>query len=155
MKHTLTFHSIGFAKKLDKVIGFKSSPLSLSYSQASAVLVSDSQKEISQREIASHLHLEPATVVTLIDELEKLKLVKRLHTNGDRRKYKVVLTNKGKSAARQIKNRTWRINNYLKSQLSKKEFEMFNKSLEKLTNALDKWKGGENEIPGTKRHLAA
>lgn len=78
-KHTLVFHIIGFARKIQKIIGFKAPPLSLSYSEAAALLIiTDSKKDINQTEIASRLHLEPASIVSLIDELEKLGLVKRV-----------------------------------------------------------------------------
>ena len=154
MKHTFVFHIIGLARKIQKVIGFKSPPLSLSYSEASALLVIDSQKNISQREIAAKLHLEPASVVTLIDELEKLDLVKRQSPDGDRRKYHIVLTDDGKRKVRQIKKRIHQLEDALRGKLSQKEIASFFPILEKLMAYLDDWKGGENEIPSTKRHLA-
>ena len=155
MKHTFVFHIIGLARKIQKVIGFKSPPLSLSYSEASALLVIDSQKNISQREIAAKLHLEPASVVTLIDELEKLDLVKRQSPDGDRRKYHIVLTDDGKRKVRQIKKRIHQLEDALRGKLSQKEIASFFPILEKLMAYLDDWKGGENEIPSTKRHLAS
>src|SRR3990170_1450477 len=132
MKHTFVFHIIGLARKIQKVIGFKSPPLSLSYSEASALLVIDSQKNISQREIAAKLHLEPASVVTLIDELEKLDLVKRQSPDGDRRKYHIVLTDDGKRKVRQIKKRIHQLEDALRGKLSQKEIASFFPILEKL-----------------------
>lgn len=155
MRHTLIFHIIKLSKKLQKVVGFKKNPLLLSHSQASALLVIDSQKEISQRELAHELHLEPASIVTLVDELEKLKLAQRGQINGDRRKYQITLTPKGKEKVKLIKNRIFKLDNYLKSKLSPKEIAIFDQAIEKLTAYLDDWRGGENEISSTKRHLAA
>lgn len=143
MKHTLVFHLISIAKKLQKGIGFKLSPLSLSYSQASALTVIGSQKETSQKEIATKLHLEPATVVTLIDELEKLNLVKRDSHFDDRRKYNINLTSQGKTKALQIKKKASKLDNYLRNHLTAKEVKNFQSTLEKLFNSLDHWKGGE------------
>lgn len=154
MKHTFVFHIIGLARKIQKVIGFKSPPPSLSYSEASALLIIDSQKNISQREIAAKLHLEPASVVTLIDELEKLNLVKRQSPDGDRRKYYIVLTDDGKRKVRLIKKRINQLEKDLRSKLSEKEIASFFPILEKLMAYLDDWKGGEYEIPSAKRHLA-
>ena len=154
MRHTLIFHTIGLSKKLQKIVGFRQSSFPLSYTQASALLVINSRKEINQREIAFHLHLEPASVVSLIDELERLKLVKRLSPNGDRRKYHIVLTEKGKMKLKEINNQIYKLDDYLKTKLSSEEIMTFFSTLEKLTAYLDGWKGGENEIPSTKRHLA-
>jgi len=154
IKHTFVFHIIGLAKKIQKVIGFKSPPFSLSYSEASALLTIDSQKDIHQREIASRLHLEPGSVVSLIDKLEKINLVKRESPDGDRRKYHIILTNIGKRKLRQIKSRAYQLDNALRNKLSEKEITSFFSTLEKIMAYLDDWKGGENEIPSTKRNLA-
>lgn len=143
MKHTLIFHSIDVAKRIQKVIDFKSPPLSLSHSQASALLVIESQKEINQKELASKLRLEPATIVTLIDELERLKLVKRVTINDDRRKYHIALTPAGKNKAKQIKVKTIQLDSFLKNKLSNHELEILHSILTKLTVALGEWRGGE------------
>jgi DNA-binding MarR family transcriptional regulator len=143
VRHTLVFHTINLAKKLQKDIGFKSAPLSLSYSEASALLVIASQKTISQKEIAQTLRLEPASVVTLVDELEKLRLVKRLHSNGDRRKYQIILTEAGQSKAKLLKKRSYQLDHFLEKQLSPKEIQIFFPIVEKLTKSLDKWEGGD------------
>lgn len=143
MKHTLVFHLISVAKKLQKGIGFKSSASPLSYSQASALSVIDSQKDTSQKEIATRLHLEPASVVTLIDELEKINLVKRNSHNEDRRKYIISLTAKGKSKAVEIRKHVAKLDSYLKSQLTPKEVKTLETITDKLFISLDNWKGGE------------
>ena len=155
MKHTLVFHIISLARKLQRTIGFKLPPFSLSYSQASALLFIDTYKDINQKEIALKLHLEPASVVTLIDELERLKLVKRQSPNGDRRKHHLVLTQQGKIKVRQIRNRTYKLDSLLANQLTTKEFHTLTATVGKLNAYLVSQKGGENEISGTKRSLAA
>ncbi len=143
MEHTLIFHSIDVGKRIQKVVDFKSSPLSLSHSQASALLVIDSQNEITQKELASKLRLEPATIVSLIDELERLKLVRRASANGDRRKYNIALTEAGKNKIKLIKVKAIQLDNFLKNKLSKQELTTLHSILSKLTIALSEWKGGE------------
>ena len=155
MKHTLAFHLIGLAKGAEKIIGFKKSPLSLTYSQASALLIIKAYKNINQKEIATKLHLEPATIVAIIDELENMKFVKRCELDGDRRKHCINLTSQGKAKLKQIKNITSQIDKILRSELSEKEVEIFHKVVHKLSFHLNNWEGGENAIPRTKRHLAA
>jgi len=155
VKHTLAFHLIGLAKGAEKIIGFKKSPLSLTYSQASALLIIKAYKNINQKEIATKLHLEPATIVAIIDELENMKFVKRCELDGDRRKYCINLTSHGEAKVKQIKIITSQIDKILRSELSEKEVEIFHKIVHKLSFHLDNWEGGENAIPRTKRHLAA
>lgn len=164
MKHTIVFHTINVAKKMRKAIGLKLGNPPFSYSQSSALLAIDSQKEISQREIASRLHLQPPSVVSVIDELERLKLVLRKPTSFDRRKYNITLTPGGKTLAGKIRREASQLENFLREKLGANEAEKFFSTIEMLSSYIDKWqeniktiktkKGGEYEIPGAKRHLA-
>lgn len=155
MKHTIVFHSINFAKRLQKAIGFKAAPLFLSYSEATALLIIDSSKNTIQKEIATKLNLEPASVVNLLDKLEKLNLVKREITKKDRRKHQISLTKEGQKAVRQIQSKALSLDNYLKRHLSVQELQNFTRTLEKLSELISKWKGGEkNEIPHANRRMA-
>lgn len=165
MKHTIVFHTINLAKKMRKAIGVKLGNPPFSYSQSSALLAINSQKEISQREIASRLQLQPASVVSLIDELERLKLVIRKPTSFDRRKYNITLTPEGKTFAYKIRQEASQLENFLREKLGSNEAEKFFLAIETISSYIDKWqenvetikfkKGGENEIPGAKRHLAS
>ena len=165
MKHTIVFHTINVAKKMRKAIGLKLGNPPFSYSQSSALLAIDSQKEISQREIASRLHLQPASVVSLIDELERLKLVLRKPTNFDRRKYNITLTPSGKELASKIRREASQLENFLREKLGSSEAEKFFQTIENISSYIDQWqekvettktmKGGEYEISGAKRHLAS
>jgi len=165
MKHTIVFHSINLAKKMRKAIGLKLGNPPFSYSQSSALLAIDSQKEISQREIATRLHLQPASVVSLIDELERLKLVVRKPTSFDRRKYNITLTPEGKILADKIRREASQLENFLKEKLGSNDAEKFFSTIETISLYIDEWqnkvkttksaKGGEYEIPGAKRHLAS
>ena len=101
MKHSIVFHLIRLGKTIQKSTNFKSPPPALSYSQAAAILAIFLEDKMTQNDIATRLHLEPASVVTLIDELERLKLVKRELQNDDRRKYFIKLTQKGFEKAKE------------------------------------------------------
>src|SRR3990167_4743923 len=148
-----------------KAIGLKLGNPPFSYSQSSALLAIDSQKETSQREIATRLHLQPASVVSLIDELERLKLVVRKQTSFDRRKYNIILTPGGKTLAYKIRREASQLENFLREQLGSSEAEKFFLTIENISSYIDQWqekvtttksaKGGEYEIPGAKRHLAS
>jgi len=138
LPHTLVFHLIDLGKKLQKA-GFHSSPKYLSYSEAVGILVIDSNRQISQAEIAAKLHLKPASVVTLIDELEKLKLVKRKMLPGNRRKHQISLTTYGKIQVRKIKKQTKSLENYLAQQLKAKNKDKFFSTVTKLIESLENW----------------
>ena len=165
MKHTIVFHTINVAKKMRKAIGLKLGNPPFSYSQSSALLAIDSQKEISQAEIASRLHLQPASVVSVIDELERLKLVIRKPTSFDRRKYNITLTPEGKTLAGKIRVEASQLENFLREKLGANEAEKFFLTIENISSYINQWqekvkttenaKGGEYEISGAKRHLAS
>lgn len=140
MKHTLVFHTIALGKKLQKVIGFKAPPLNLTYSQATAILVLDSSPEVTQKEIAARLHLEPASVVSLVDELEKAGIANRQSQGNDRRKYQVVLTQKGRETAQLIKLQVKRLENFLKSKISSNKSASFFNTINVISKELDSWK---------------
>ena len=152
-RHTLIFHTIRLAKRIQEVMGFKPFPYSLNYSQASTILYIAANAQINQTKLALHLHLKSASIVTLVDQLEKLDLVRRENIDGDRRKYLITLTQRGKATVAKIKNQSYALDDFLRSKLGQKEAQTFHSTLEKLTAYLDDWKGGENEIPSTKRHL--
>lgn len=138
MNHTLVFHLIDLGKKIQK-IGFLNKPLSLSYSQATTLVVIKSQREISQTEIAKKLHLKPASIVTLVDELEKLKLVKRQAIVNNRRKYQIILTREGQLLAEEVVKQIEGLENFLKNQLGATEREKLSKTVAKLALSLENW----------------
>lgn len=144
MKHTIVFHTINLAKKMRRAIGINLQNPSFSYSQSSALLAIDSQKEISQQEIASRLHLRPATVVSLIDELERLKLAERNPISTDRRKYNIVLTAKGRINAQKIRRETSYLENFIREKLAKKEADKFFAMVEAISNYVDQWQKAAN-----------
>ena len=145
MKHTLVFHTIDVGRRIQKLIDFRAEPISLSYSEASALLILDYHKELSQKTISLMLNLEPASVVTLVDELEKSKLVKRQSVDDDRRKYQIALTAQGLDKVRLIKDRSYKLDNFLVKKLTPAKTDNFLKTLNRLSLHLDEWKGGENE----------
>jgi DNA-binding MarR family transcriptional regulator len=136
LPHTLVFHLIDLGKKLQKA-GFSTSPKQLSYSQKIALLVIDSFKQMSQAEIAAKLHLKPASIVTLIDELERLKLVKRKIKASNRRQHEITLTRSGKIQAQKIKKQARSIEKFVKNQLNAQEADKLYATVTKLIQSLD------------------
>ncbi len=144
MKHTIVFHLIGVSKELQKAFGFKSQSLPLSYSQAMSLLVIDTEPQINQAKIAIKLHLEPASVVTLIDELEKLNLVSRTSVKNNRRQYQIKLTKKGNVHVQKIRSQAENLEKFIKRQLKTADSNSLKNSLEKLTESLNSLKNSQN-----------
>lgn len=138
------YHTINLGTKVQKALGHKSYPYSLGHTQATTILLLSQKGPICQNEIASHLHIKPASTVTLIDELEKQKLVKREATNNDRRRYRITLTQKGHRAVVGILEARKKLNTFIKNSFSPQELKTLLQLNEKLSACLDNWEGGEN-----------
>lgn len=144
MRHTLTFHLLGVSRKLQKAIGYKSERIPLSFSQARALMVVDMHPEISQIEISQKMQLEPASIVTLIDELERLNLAKRQILENNRRKYKIELTDIGKNYVKDIKKHAHELENFILKHLKANEADSLLAGIDKLNQILDTWAQNKN-----------
>ena len=153
MYHTLVFHSIKLGKNIQKALSRKNFLHSLSVTQASAIMLIGQYGCTSQIFVANHLHLEPGSVVTLIDNLEKLKLVKRGPCK-DRRRYDLCLTEKGSRVAKTVTGRVKTLDSFIRASLTVKEAATLEKITAKLTNALNNW-GSYSPKPIAKRQKPA
>lgn len=54
--------------------------------------------ELSQQDLSRLLNLDPTTVVTVIDEMERNQHVERRRNPADRRRYNLILTDSGRAA---------------------------------------------------------
>jgi len=54
--------------------------------------------ELSQQDLSRLLNLDPTTVVTVIDEMERNEHVERRRNPADRRRYNLILTDSGREA---------------------------------------------------------
>jgi len=54
--------------------------------------------ELSQQDLSRLLNLDPTTVVTVIDEMERNRHVERRRNPADRRRYNLILTDSGREA---------------------------------------------------------
>lgn len=55
-----------------------------------------------QRELASHCHIEPATVTSILNTMEKSGLIERRQNPNDKRILNVFLTQKGKETQKSV-----------------------------------------------------
>lgn len=55
-----------------------------------------------QRELANNCHIEPATVTSILNSMEKVELIYRTQNPNDRRVLHVFLTEKGKKVQKEV-----------------------------------------------------
>jgi DNA-binding MarR family transcriptional regulator len=65
-------------------------------------LLRDSEDQLSQNDLSRLLLVDKSNITGLIDRLEKMKLIERMKVDGDRRKYHIALTPKGKSVVDEL-----------------------------------------------------
>lgn len=95
------------------------------------------QEACSQAEISRALALEPAHLVTLLDELEKLRLVARSRDPEDRRRYSVSLTTHGTHVMRRLSATAQQVESQLLAELRPTEREQLRKLLQRLARKGD------------------
>jgi len=66
------------------------------------LLAASGPNPMTQKQLASHLAINPNTLVTLLDGLEKSRHVQRLRNLENRREQFVKLTAKGKTVVRRL-----------------------------------------------------
>lgn len=88
----------------------------------------------SQAEISRILALEPAHLVTLLDELEKLRLVLRSPDPSDRRRYSVALTTEGTRVVHRLSATALEVEAELLAELKPAERIQLRKLLQRLTS---------------------
>lgn len=89
-------------------------------------------KKMTMKEIAHNIHRTKPTVTVLINKLEKLGYVKKESSNEDNRFTYITLTTKGKNFKSVFETISKDLNSLLSKNLSKNEYIMLEKILEKM-----------------------
>ena len=87
---------------------------------------------LSQAELCEKSHVDRATMVGLIDRLEKDGLVRRMPNAGDRRAYKVCLTDRGRALEPELCGIAEEVTGLLTQKLKKSEVEYLKELLNKV-----------------------
>ncbi len=90
------------------------------------------RKACSQADIARGLALEPAHLVSLLDELEKSRLVVRSPDPSDRRRYSVTLTAYGVNVMKRLSAASLAVESELLAELKPSERVQLRKLLQRL-----------------------
>jgi DNA-binding MarR family transcriptional regulator len=116
-------------------------PLKLAPPHAGILRVLAHSSGLSQRELSSRLAIHPSRLVAIIDDMEKLGLVKREANSDDRRQYALELTARGREVIGEIGAVARRHNEMLLRALNPEERAQ-------LVSLLEKIAGDQGLIPG-------
>lgn len=94
----------------------------------------DSQDGAFASDIAPQLGMESTSLSRLILSLEQKQLILRIPDESDRRRIKIVLTAKGKSAKEQAKNVVRNFNRLVELKIGKKKLEEFYKTIDRIAD---------------------
>lgn len=89
-------------RKLRTVFDARVKERGLTLARARTLLTLIEQEGLYQKELAEVLEIENATMVRLIDGLERQAFVERQAVEGDRRAKRIVMTQEGKVLAQQV-----------------------------------------------------
>ena len=106
--------------------------LNLTIIQVHCLVHVQENKRLSMHEIAKTFQITMPTATSMIEKLAKLKLIKRLSDNSDRRKTLIVLTKKGNDIFEKIKKNKFVNLDKIMSKLTTEE----KNQLVKITNKL-------------------
>jgi DNA-binding MarR family transcriptional regulator len=96
---------------------------------------------MSQRQVSQRMRVDPADMVGVIDELERLGHVERRRDPRDRRRYSLHLTDSGRRALHERRARSERLNDALFAGLAPHERDTFQELLLKALAHHDPWFG--------------
>ena len=93
---------------------------------------------VSQKEIAHACHIEPASLTSILNRMEKQDMIKRKTLNGNRRSYHIFLTEYGKTLSKSIEEAFLSLEQEVFSGISDEEKEQFLNTFEKLYENITK-----------------
>ncbi|HNX26639.1 MAG TPA: MarR family transcriptional regulator [Phycisphaerae bacterium] len=96
-----------------------------------------SDKPPSQQELADRLVVHKSAISTLIDRMEQAGLVRRRSHSGDRRRFELVLTEKGEKIFKNLEEEYLELVRSIMKRISNRDITALNESLEKLRLAVN------------------
>ncbi|KYB45111.1 MarR family transcriptional regulator [Brucella pseudogrignonensis] len=110
----------------------------LTLARARTLLTLIEQEGLYQKELAEVLEIENATMVRLIDGLERQSFVERQAVEGDRRAKRIVMTEEGKSLAEQVVKLAGDVRADLLEGVSDEELSVALKVMRKMSDSMNK-----------------
>lgn len=103
----------------DHIQSVQMEKFNLSAPESGILYLLSTDKTMNQLSLGQELGIDKASIVKIIDKLEKMKLVKRVVSSIDRRSKNISLTTKGKSMVEKVKS--------LRSKIEDDIFENFSR----------------------------
>jgi DNA-binding MarR family transcriptional regulator len=130
-------HNLGFllnkaARIMREDVAESLKPLSLTFQEYVILRMIDHQIVDTQHELAVRNDIDRTTMVDLIDRLEERELLTRQKDTLDRRKYKILMTTKGRKTLTHAKRLTEKAQKKLIEPLSEVELTVVKEALIKL-----------------------
>lgn len=97
---------------------------------------------VIQKDIAAACHIEPASLTSILNGMEKKELIIRKICNGNRRSFHIFLTRKGKEQASRIESEFEKIEQSALNEFTKTEKDMLNDYLSKIYENIHQIKEG-------------
>lgn len=97
---------------------------------------------VIQKDIAAACHIEPASLTSILNGMEKKELIIRKICNGNRRSFHIFLTSKGKEQTNRIENEFEKIEQSALNGFTKAEKDMLNDYLSKIYQNIQQIKEG-------------
>jgi len=110
----------------------------LTLARARTLLALMEQEGLYQKELAEALEIENATMVRLLDGLERQSFIERQTVQGDRRAKRVVMTAEGKVLAEQVVKLAGDVREDLLEGVSDEELNVALKVLRKMSDSMNK-----------------
>jgi len=128
------------SKSLEKALGERlKRELSLSGSKWKVLAALSIEDGISQTKLADLIFVEGPTLVSMIDKLEQLELVKRKPDPKDRRNNLIFMTKKSEEMINTIVDCVLELRKTVTKNISDKELEITKKVLRKMTEDADSY----------------
>jgi len=110
----------------------------LTLARARTLLALIEQEGLYQKELAETLEIENATMVRLLDGLERQSFIERQTVEGDRRAKRVVMTEEGKVLAEQVEKLAGDVREDLLEGVTDEELSVALNVLRKMSESMNK-----------------
>ena len=125
-------------RKLRTVFDARVKERGLTLARARTLLALMEQEGLYQKELAEALEIENATMVRLLDGLERQSFIERQTVQGDRRAKRVVMTAEGKILAEQVVKLAGDVREDLLEGVSDEELSTALSVLRKMSDSMNK-----------------
>jgi len=138
IQESLGFHFTSITVFIKRSIEQLLKPYNLTHLQFSILMNLYKNNVSTQKEMLKNTYGDEASITRVLDRLEAKGYIKRVRSEEDKRKKKLILTDEGTELMTKIIKYTGYINKELSKELNEDEEKEFLRLLQKVHNSLDK-----------------